>query len=160
MKKEIFLLVCLVIGFSSFGQTKKIVVAQDGTGNYKTVQAALDAVPKRNKNEVVVFIKNGIYKEKLFIDSTKPFITLIGEDKFATILTYDDHTGKVSPKGDTINTRTSASFFMKAANFTAMNITFQNDAGFTAGQAVALEADGDKAVFYNCRIVGNQDILF
>jgi pectinesterase len=46
-----------------------------------------------------------------------------------------------------------------ANNFTAQNITFANDAGFTAGQAVALESDGDKAQFYNCRIVGNQDIL-
>jgi pectinesterase len=139
---------------------KKIIVAKDGSGNYKTVQQALDAITLNNKKPITIFIKEGIYKEKLHLDSTKNFITLIGEDKFNTILTYDDHTGKVSPKGDTINTRTSASFVVKANNFAAENITFQNDAGFSAGQAVGLESDGDKASFYNCRIVGNQDILF
>jgi pectinesterase len=139
---------------------KKIIVAKDGNGNYKTVQAAFDAVPLNNKKPTTIFIKNGTYKEKLHLDSTKNFVTVIGEDKFKTILTYDDHTGKVSPKGDTINTRTSASFVVKANNFAAENITFQNDAGFNAGQAVGLESDGDKASFYNCRIVGNQDILF
>ena len=139
---------------------KKIIVAKDGSGNYKTVQQALDAITLNNKKPITIFIKNGIYKEKLHLDSTKNFITLIGEDKFNTILTYDDHTGKVSARGDTINTRTSASFVVKANNFAAENITFQNDAGFSAGQAVGLESDGDKASFYNCRIVGNQDILF
>ena len=139
---------------------KKIIVAKDGSGNYKTVQQALDAITLNNKKPITIFIKNGIYKEKLHLDSTKNFITLIGEDKFNTILTYDDHTGKVSARGDTINTRTSASFVVKANNFAAENITFQNDAGFNAGQAVGLESDGDKASFYNCRIVGNQDILF
>jgi pectinesterase len=87
-------------------------------------------------------------------------VTLVGEDKFNTILTYDDHTGRVSPSGDTINTRSSWSFMIKADNFTARDLTFQNDAGFTAGQAVAVESDGDKAVFKNCRFIGNQDVLF
>lgn len=139
---------------------RKITVAQDGSGNYKTVQAAFNVIPLNNKNPVTIYIKNGVYKEKLRLDSTKNYVTLMGEDKFHTILTYDDHTGKLSPKGDTINTRTSWSFLIKADNFTAKNITFQNDAGFAAGQAVAVESDGDKAVFKNCRFVGNQDILF
>ena len=139
---------------------KNIIVAPDGSGDYKTVQKAFDAVPLNNKRPITIFIKNGIYKEKLHLDPSKRFVTLIGEDKFNTILTYDDHTGKVSPKGDTINTRTSASFIVKADNFRAENLTIQNDAGFTAGQAVGLESDGDMASFYNCRIVGNQDILF
>jgi pectinesterase len=139
---------------------QKVTVSQDGSGNYKTVQAAFDAISLNNKKPVTIYIKNGVYKEKLHLDSSKNFVTLIGEDKFNTILTYDDHTGKVSPKGDTINTRTSWSFKIVADNFTAQNITFQNDAGFTAGQAVGVESDGDKAIFKNCRIVGNQDILF
>jgi pectinesterase len=153
--------ICLSLFAVCFADAQiKIFVAKDGTGKYKTVQSAFDAIPLNNKKPITVFIKNGIYKEKLHLDSSKRFVTLIGEDKFNTILTYDDHTGKVSPKGDTINTRTSASFVVKADNFRAENITFQNDAGFTAGQAVGLESDGDMASFYNCRIVGNQDILF
>jgi pectinesterase len=139
---------------------QKIKVAQDGSGNYKTVQASFDAISLNNKKPITIYIKNGIYKEKLHLDSSKNFITLVGEDKFNTILTYDDHSGKVSPKGDSINTRTSWSFLMKADNFKAENLTFQNDAGFTAGQAVAAEIDGDKSIFINCRFVGNQDVLF
>ena len=137
-----------------------ITVAQDGSGNYKTVQEALNAVPANNNKSVVIYIRNGVYYEKLRLDSTKNFVTLIGEDKFKTILTYNDHTGKLSPNGDSINTRTSWSFKIKADNFTAKDITFQNDAGFNAGQAVAVESDGDKAQFINCRFIGNQDVLF
>jgi pectinesterase len=137
-----------------------IIVAADGSGKYRSVQQALDAVPLHNKKNVTIFIRNGIYKEKLHLDSTKNNVTIIGEDKFKTILAFDDHTGKLSPTGDTINTRTSWSFLIRADDFTAKNITFRNDAGFTAGQAVAVESDGDKAAFYNCRFVGNQDVLF
>jgi pectinesterase len=157
--KNIFFLVLVSLTLVTYAQ-QKITVSQDGSGNYKTVQAAFDAISLNNKKPVTVYIKNGIYKEKLHLDSSKNYVTLIGEDKFSTILTYDDHTGKLSPKGDTINTRTSWSFKILADNFTAQNITFQNDAGFTAGQAVGVESDGDKAIFRNCRIVGNQDILF
>jgi pectinesterase len=138
----------------------KWTVAKDGSGDFRTVQAALDAVPKNNKQRIVIYIKNGIYYEKLHLDSTKNFVTLIGEDKFKTILTYNDHTGKLSPAGDTINTRTSWSFMLKGNNFIAHNITFDNNAGFTAGQAVAVEVQGDHAAFFNCRFTGNQDVLF
>lgn len=140
--------------------TTQITVAKDGSGDFSSVQAALNAVPLNNKKSFTILIKNGVYKEKLRLNSSKNFVTLLGEDKFNTILTYDDHTGKLSPAGDTINTRTSWSFLLKADNFTACNITFQNDAGFTAGQAVAMEADGDKLIFTNCRFIGNQDVLF
>lgn len=157
MKKIIIAILCFLC-FSDI-MAQQITVAQDGSGKYKTVQEALNAVPYNNTKPAIIFIKNGIYKEKLFLDSTKNFVTITGEDKFNTILTYDDHTGKISPKGDTINTMTSWSFKVKADDFTAKNITFQNDAGFTAGQAVALESDGDKAIFNNCRVLGFQDIL-
>ncbi len=159
MKKS-FLIFLVCINFSNAFTQTKIIVAKDGSGKYSTVQEALNKIPLNNTKPVTIYIKNGIYKEKLHLDSSKNFVTIIGDDKFKTILTYDDHTGKVTRNGDTINTRTSASFLIKANNFTAKNITFQNDAGFTAGQAVGLESDGDKEQYYNCRIVGNQDILF
>lgn len=159
MMKHLFLIAFSLTSLFSIAQ-KKIIVAQDGSGNFKTVQAAFEAVPENNKKPVFIFVKNGVYKEKLHLDSSKTFVTLIGEDKFNTILTYDDHTGKISSLGDIINTRTSWSFLINANNFTAKNITFQNDAGFSAGQAVAVEGDGDKDAFFNCRFVGNQDVLF
>jgi pectinesterase len=159
MKKSSLLFLFVMIDLLVFSQ-RKIIVSKDGRGNYKTIQEALNIVPLHNNKPVSIFIKNGIYKEKLHLDSSKNFVTLIGEDKFKTILTHDDHSGKLDTYGDTINTRTSYSFIIKGNNFTASNITFQNDAGFTAGQAVAAEVDGDKASFYNCRFVGNQDVLF
>ena len=159
MKTILSFFIVWLFTLQSFSQNK-IVVAQNGSGNYKTVQAAFNSIPFNNKKPVIIFIRNGVYKEKLHLDSTKKFVTLIGEDKFKTILTFDDRTGKISASGDTINTRTSWSFLIKANDFTAKNITFQNDAGFTAGQAVAVESDGDKAVFINCRFIGNQDVLF
>jgi pectinesterase len=145
--------------FTAAAQTK-IIVAHDGSGKYLTVQEALNHIPLNNKKPVTIYIRNGIYKEKLQLDSTKNFVSIIGEDKFKTILTYDDHTGTVSPNGEVINTMTSHTFLIKADNFTAKNITVQNNAGFSAGQAVALESDGDKAQFYNCRFLGFQDVLF
>jgi len=154
-------IICLIaLSVKAGAQTQAITVAQDGSGKYKTVQAALDAVPGGNKKPFVIYIKNGLYHEKLHLDAEKQFVELVGESRFNTILTYDDHPGKVSPKGDSINTRTSYSFLIAADNFKAKNITFRNDAGFSAGQAVAVECRGDKAVFTDCRFIGNQDILF
>ncbi|MDB5274903.1 MAG: pectin esterase, partial [Chitinophagaceae bacterium] len=62
--------------------------------------------------------------------------------------------------GQAMSTPGSASIFIYAGNFKARNITFQNDAGFTAGQAVAVFAWGDKLIFDNCRFVGFQDVLY
>jgi len=159
MKRNFFLSLVCVLSFPAFSQ-KKIIVAKDGSGDFQSVQAAFNAVPYHNKKPVTIFVKRGVYKEKLHLDSSKTFVTLTGEDKFNTILSYDDHTGKLSPSGEAINTRTSWSFLISADDFTAKNITFQNDAGFTAGQAVAVEADGDRNAFFNCRFLGNQDVLF
>jgi pectinesterase len=139
---------------------KKIVVAADGSGDYKTVQTALDAVPAGNTKEIVIYIKKGVYKEKLHLDSTRGHVTLAGEDAAATILTNADHPGMVLPNGDSVNTRNSYSFLVRGADFSARHLTIRNDAGFSAGQAVALEVQGDRASFFDCRIIGNQDILF
>jgi len=158
MKRSLLTFIALLNVIILHGQNQ-IVVAQDGSGKYKTVQEALDAVPMNNGKPVSIFIKNGFYKEKLLLPATKNFVTLIGEDRFNTILTYDDHPGVISAKVGAVNTQNSYSFQIKADNFSAKNITFRNDAGFTAGQAVALDVEGDKATFLDCRIIGNQDIL-
>lgn len=139
---------------------RPIIVAQDGTGDYKTIQEAFNAVPSNNSKQTIINVRTGVYREKLFLDSSKINVQLLGEDKFKTVIIYNDHTGKVAPNGDTINTRTSWTFLLKADNFIAHNITFENDAGFTAGQAVAVESDGDKVNFLDCRFIGNQDVLF
>jgi pectinesterase len=159
MMKRILTFILLLLSIYTYAQPKQITVAQDGSANYKTVQAAFDAVPKYNKKPIVIFVKNGTYREKLHLDSGRNFVELRGESKFNTILIYDDHSGKVSADGKAINTQNSQSVLIAVDNFTARDITFANDAGFTAGQAVALCCLGDKDQFYNCRVVGNQDIL-
>ena len=141
-------------------QKNNLTVSMDGTADYKTVQSALDAVPAGNQKLVTIFIKNGIYKEVIIVDARKNFITLIGEDKYKTVLTFDNHAGTRLPNGDTLNTWTCASFFVYGNNFHAENLTFENNAGFTAGQAVALRIEGNRASFNNCRMIGNQDVLF
>src|SRR5688572_19328678 len=158
MKHIIHLLLFLVLQTVLFAQ--KITVAKDGSGDYTTVQAALDAVPEGNAKPFTIFIKNGIYKEVIVVDARKSFVTLIGEDKNKTILTYDNHAGTKLPNGDTLNTWTCASFFVYGNDFNARNLTFENNAGFTAGQAVALRIEGNRASFKDCRIVGFQDVLF
>lgn len=141
-------------------QSKKIIVASDGSGNVKTIQQAFDKIPAGNKKNIIVFVKKGIYKERLVLDTRRDFVTLIGEDKDSTIITNNYHAGLKLPDGDTINTWTSATFFIYADNFTAKNITIQNNAGFSAGQAVAVYAFGDRIAFIDCNLKGFQDVLF
>ncbi len=150
---------CCFVAIVCSGQTK-ITVAKNGRGNYKTVQAALDAVPIGNNKPFYIYIKNGVYKEVLVVDTRKNFVTLIGEDKNKTIVTFDNHAGTKLSNGDTLNTWTCASFFVYGNDFHAENITFENTAGFTAGQAVGLRIEGNRASMKNCRITGHQDILF
>lgn len=160
MRKSIFIIGMVLFGYALHAQTPKITVAKDGSGDYTTVQGAFDAIDSGNKTPITIFIKSGIYKERLILDTRKDFVTLIGEDKTNTILTYDNHAGKPLENGDTANTWTSASFFIYANDFKAENLTFENNTGFTAGQAVAVFAHGDRLVFQNCRFLGFQDVLF
>ncbi len=158
--RKINLVFCLSLFFFTTTAQRTITVAKDGSGDHQTVQAALDAIPAGNDKTVTIKIKKGIYKEVIIVDARKNFITLIGENKDNTILTFDNHAGTRLPNGDTLNTWTCASFFVYGNDFHAENLTFQNTAGFTAGQAVGLRIEGNRASLKNCRIVGNQDILF
>ncbi|MBN1951644.1 MAG: T9SS type A sorting domain-containing protein [Bacteroidales bacterium] len=133
-----------------------LIVAQDGTGNFESLQAAIDAVPDSSETPVVVFIRRGRYYEKIRVPVEKTNLVLIGEDADSTILTYDDYPG-VMPDNSTFGT---FSFRCDADNFSAYNLTFENSAGQTAGQALAYSSYGDKQFFYHCRFLGNQDTYF
>jgi pectinesterase len=135
-----------------------IVVSQDGTGTTTTVQQAIDMIPDHNTERKIIFIRNGIYKEKILVPATKTHITLIGESAEGVVLIWDDFSGRVV-KGDTITTSTSYSFAVDAHDFTSMNLTFENAAG-PVGQAVALRTHGDRHVFFHVRLVGHQDTYY
>jgi pectinesterase len=135
-------------------------VAKDGKADFRSIQSALDAVSSNCKKKTIIKIKAGIYKEVVTIDATKNNVTLIGENKATTIITYNNHAGTKIENGDTLNTWTCATVFVYGNDFHAEDITFQNDAGYTAGQAVALRIEGNRASFKNCTMVGFQDVLF
>lgn len=140
-----------------------MVVAKDGSGNYTTVQAAVDKVPANSPARTTIYIKDGTYKEKINISSSKANISLIGQSKTGTILTYDDYAAKKTSSGGTIGTTGSASVTITGDGFQAENITFENsynEAAYGSSQAVALLAKADKMIFKNCAFKGNQDTLY
>ncbi|KDN56713.1 pectin methylesterase [Flavobacterium seoulense] len=140
-------------------KTYDIVVDAKGTGDYLSVQEALNAVAFSKTTETKIFVKNGTYKEKLEIPLNKNKITLIGESKEKVIITYDDYASKKNSSGENIGTSGSASFIVTADDFKAQNITFENSSG-PVGQAVAVRVDGDRIIFDNCKFLGFQDTLY
>ncbi|GAA4300219.1 pectinesterase family protein [Nibribacter koreensis] len=152
--KWIAVLVVFFSGFLAQAQHKKLVVAQDGSGDYTTIQTAVDAIPAFPQDRIEIHIKNGTYKEKIVVPSWKTKVSFIGEDREKTIIDWNDYSGK----GD-INTFTSYTVLVQGNEFRAENITFLNSAG-PVGQAVALHVEADRCVFTNCRIIGDQDTLY
>lgn len=134
------------------------VVAQDGSGDVFTVQEAVNLVPDyRKEKETRILIRKGTYHEKLIIPSSKQNVSLIGED--SVVITGNDFASKTNSLGDPMGTSGSASCYIYGDDFYAENITFENSAG-TVGQAVAALIDSDRAIFNNCRFLGNQDTLY
>lgn len=135
------------------------IVAQDGTGNFTTVQAAINAVPDFRRQRTVIFIKKGTYKEKIVLPESKSMVSLLGESATETILTFDDFAQKKNAFGEEMGTTGSSSFFLFGTDFYAENITFENSAG-PVGQAVAMRVNGDRCHFHRCRFLGFQDTLY
>ena len=130
------------------------MVAADGSAQFRTVQAAVDAAPPHT----VIRIKPGIYRERVVVPHSKPFLSFRGDDAAATVITFDRHAGLPGLDGKPINTFDTPTVFIQADDFTAERITFENSAG-PHGQAVALTIMGDRGVFRGCRFLGYQDTL-
>jgi pectinesterase len=135
------------------------MVDAKGKGDFKTVQEAINAVPDFRKQTTIIYIKNGIYKEKLILPGSKKMVKFIGESKEKTILTFDDFAAKLNKFGEPMGTSGSSSFYIYGDDFSAENITFQNSSG-PVGQAVAVQVIGDRIHFKNCRFLGYQDTLY
>jgi PelA/Pel-15E family pectate lyase len=147
-------LLALLFTVTAAGQSnKRIVVAADGSGDFKTIQAAVDHVPDGNTQRVVIHIKPGVYQEQVRVSASKRFITLRGEDATKTVITY-----KLSAQ-QAGNTRLAFAVLVNASDFRAEHVTFENSFG-TGSQAVALFVDAERATFENCRFLGWQDTLF
>lgn len=160
LRQLIFCFLAVVISVTSLhAASKDFVVAADGSGDFKTIQEAINAVPDFRKNETPIFIKKGTYKEKLVLPGSKTNVTFIGEDRDQTILTYDDFASKKNRFGEEVGTTGSTSFYVFGDGFRAENITFENSSG-PVGQAVAVRIDGNQVAFINCRFSGFQDTLY
>ena len=142
-----------------FIQYHDLVVAQDGSGDFMTVQEAIDAVPLNRSKTTRIYIRKGTYKERILISEAMRNLHLIGEAAAETILTFDNYASKPNAFGENFGTFGSSSLFIYASDFTAENLTFENSAG-NVGQAVAVMVAGDRVVFRNCRFLGNQDTLY
>lgn len=135
------------------------VVAKDGSGDFFTVQEAINAVPDYRKETTRILIRSGVYKEKIVVAESKSGIRLIAQTPGEVVLTYDNYAGRKNSFGENLGTSGSASFYIYAPDFEADGITFQNTAG-RVGQGVAVRCSGDRVIFRNCRFLGNQDTLY
>jgi pectinesterase len=133
------------------------VVASDGSGDFTSVQKAVDTCKAFPDKPVVIFIKNGVYKEKVVIPACNTRLTLIGENREKTIISFGDYFDKINRgRNSTFYTYTLK---IEADDFRAENLTIENTAG-PVGQAVALHVEGNRCSFKNCRILGHQDTLY
>ena len=134
------------------------VVAQDGSGDFFTVQEAINAVPDFRKNvRTTILVRRGVYKEKLIVPESKINISLLGQE--GAVISYDDYANKQNVFGENKGTSGSSSCYIYTPDFYAENITFENSSG-PVGQAVACFVSADRAYFKNCRFLGFQDTLY
>lgn len=141
-------------------QAVRLTVAQDGSGDYDTVGAALAALGDKDGPPACIFIKEGVYRERLEI--TRPWITLEGQSAGSTVITSGLSAGMAMEDGSKRGTFRTYSVLVDTHDFTARNLTIENSAGpgEAVGQALALYADGDRILLKGCRLLGGQDTLF
>jgi len=154
----------LLLCFSSFrlyAQTANpqqykyiFTVAKDGSGDYRYIQDAIDAMRIYPLSPITLYIRNGVYNEKIELPETNTDVSFIGESVDKTIISFNDYSGRGK-----LVTFTSYTARISGNRFRAENITFMNTAG-PVGQALALYVDADQALFKNCRFIGNQDTIF
>ena len=180
MRKTLFtlFLFCLAVSVSAAGKYDNpdtIVVARDGTGQFRTVTEAIEVCRAFMDYHKVIYIKKGTYKEKIIIPQWVQNIELCGEDRDQTVITYDDHAnivmdGSYWPKelkdqllamGDRPKLGTFRTFTVRidANDITVKNLTVENNAA-RLGQAVAIHTQGDRLRFVNCRFLGHQDTVY
>jgi len=158
-------LLSAIVGLAQQTYPAKLTVAKDGSGDYKTIQEAINAVRAYSPVPISIFIRNGVYQEKLVIPSWVGNITIKGESREQTIITNNDYSGKFMAKdADTLTNKTRFSTFnsytvwVQGNDVKIENLTIRNTSG-RVGQAVALHVDGDRFGIRSCDLLGNQDTL-
>ncbi|XVF14314.1 hypothetical protein REPUB_Repub09cG0048500 [Reevesia pubescens] len=141
-----------------------ITVSQDGNGDYRNVQEAIDAVPLCNTCRTIIRLSPGIYKQPVYVPKTKNFITLTGLKPELTVLTWNNTATRIEHHlaSAVIGTGTfgCGSVIVEGEDFIAENVTFENSSPEGSHQAVAIRVTADRCAFYNCRFLGWQDTLY
>ena len=151
----------------SYDNPDTLVVARDGTGQFRNVADAIEVCRAFMDYHKVIFVKKGTYKEKLVIPQWLTNIEICGEDRDQTVITWDDHaniTADITPltaQGEQKKIGTFRTFTLKiqGSRITLKNITIENNSA-RLGQAVALHTEGDQLTFVNCRFLGHQDTIY
>jgi|TARA_R100000388_G_scaffold95040_1_gene86371 pectinesterase len=139
------------------GYETEFIVSQDGSGDYTSIQAAIDGAKSYPYERITIYVRDGVYKEKVKVHAWNTKLSIIGESKENTIITFSDYFDSVDRgRNSTFHTYT---FLVDANDFHAENLTIENSAG-EVGQAVALHVEGDRVSFENCNLLGNQDTVY
>ena len=137
-----------------------LFVARDGTGEFRTVDEAIEVCRAFMDYHKVIFVKRGTYKEKLILPSWLQNIEICGEDRDQTIITYDDHANiRTAERPQGMGTFRTYTLKIEGNDITLKNITIENNSA-RLGQAVALHTEGDRLKFINCRFLGHQDTVY
>lgn len=159
-KKWIYaILICsgILISSAAFGYRTELVVAQDGSGDFTSIQGAIDASKSYPDERITIHVRDGVYEEKVKVHTWNTKLTLVGESSEETVIRYDDYFGKIDRgRNSTFFTYT---LLVQGNDFHAENLTIENSAG-PVGQAVALHVEADRSSFENCRFLGHQDTVF
>lgn len=148
-----------VIAANKYDNPDTLVVARDGTGEFRNIDDAIEVCRAFMDYHKVIYVKKGIYKEKLIIPQWLTNIEICGEDAENTIITYDDHANVKLPNGKPMGTFRTYTLRIEGNSITLKNITVENNSA-RLGQAVALHTEGDRLVFINCRFLGHQDTIY
>ena len=137
-----------------------IIIAKDGSGDFTSLQAAVDALPENRTEKETLMIRAGEYRERVVIH--RSHLKIIGEDREKTVITWSACAKDRNPDGTERGTFLSASLMVTGEDVEIENLTVRNDAGDgeKVGQAVAVYAAGDRGVWRNCNLIAHQDTLF
>ena len=165
----LFLAAWPVLAANKYDNPDTLVVSRDGTGEFRTIAEAIEVCRAFMDYTKVIYVKKGVYKEKLIIPSWLTNITICGEDRDNTIITWDDHANIKMPvggldseaavKGKPMGTFRTYTLKVQGSYITLKDITIENNAA-KLGQAVALHTEGDHILVQNCRLLGNQDTVY
>jgi pectinesterase len=159
--RQLVLAVCALVSIAASAAPPDAIVSADGTGKYKTIREAVEAAPQITRDtgkRWTILVKPGIYRELVYVQREKRFISLVGEDTQKTIVTFDLFASLTGPDDKSIGTFRTPTLTIDADDFTVENLTVENSAG-PRGQALALRVDGDRVVFRRCRFLGWQDTI-